>query len=537
MSLANFFQRASLAASAVLQRFDPEEFGRSLEARVVGIQFDESSVTSSEGKETLGLLINLLARLYPRLSLVPHGSAAEQFSGSLKAIALDINPEITFEDSNHAVSVCVAVGSVRCELRCPLIYIGSDRWIVGVSQRNPVGSGNSNNPFGAGAAACFGAANVFRAFFGEQLNNAPMDDEWRFSLLSFEKDPATHDNPPLPRIQLGETYLVGLGAVGNGTIWALCRIPEICGKLVLVDHETVDLSNLQRYVLAFQDDVSRAKTDLAAGAFNKPDLILDTQAVTWGNYLARRRDWQLPLVAAAVDSAAVRRGIQACLPQFLLNAWTQPGNLGVSRHGFLDDQACLMCLYVPNERQRHVDELVREAIGFPTTQEALMEVRHYLYTHTPLDRTFLERIAAGLKISVEPLLPLQGKPLNAFYREAICGGLVVSITNGATNGNVEVPLAFQSALAGILLASEIVLHRNGLRKQTLPTSTTIDLLKPLGSHFSFPQRKHLSGKCICQDADFVATYKSKYSIGQPLLSTKEIKRLTAENGEPECLRK
>jgi hypothetical protein len=513
MSLANFFQRASLAASTVLQRFDPEEFGRSLEARVVGVHFDDSAATSSEGKETLGLLINLLARLYPRLSLIPHGSVAEQFSGSLKTIALNINPEITFDDS-HDASVCVAVGTKRCALRCPAIYIGSDGWGVGVSRRNPVGSGQSNNPLGAGAAACFGAANVFRALFAEQLNNAPIDDEWRLSLLSFEKPHTSYDNPPLSRIQLGETHLVGLGAIGNGAVWALSRIPDISGKLVLVDHETVDLSNIQRYVLAFQSDVNRAKVELAVGAFNQSELILDARSVSWGDYLTQRGNWQLPLVAAAVDSAAVRRGIQASLPQFVLNSWTQPGNLGVSRHGFLDNQACLMCLYVPNERQKHFDELVRDAIGFPTTQEALMEIRHYLYTQLPLERDFLERIAAGLKISVEPLLPLQGKPLNAFYREAICGGIVFSVTKGTTSGNVEVPLAFQSALAGILLASEIILHRSGLRKQTLPTTTTIDLLKPLGSYYSFPQQKHPLGKCICQDPDFVAAYESKYSIGQ-----------------------
>ena len=75
-------------------------------------------------------------------------------------------------------------------------------------------------------------------------------------------------------------------------------------------------------------------------------------------------------------------------------------------------------------------------------------------------------------------------------------------------------MAFQSALAGIMLAAEIVMARSGLRIQALPSTTTIDLLKPLGSYLSFPQEKHPSGKCICQDPDFIAAYKAKYGAGQ-----------------------
>jgi hypothetical protein len=170
-----------------------------------------------------------------------------------------------------------------------------------------------------------------------------------------------------------------------------------------------------------------------------------------------------------------------------------------------------MCLYLPEGKQKNIDQLVTEAIGFP--QDALMEVRNLLYRQTPLNRAYLERIANGLKIDVQPLLRLEGKPLQVFYREAVCGGLIVSLNKGASQGEVEVPLAFQSALAGIMLAAEIVLARSALRKQAPPTTTTIDLLKPIGSYFAFPQQKHPSGKCICQDSDFIEAYQAKYTVG------------------------
>lgn len=508
MSLANFFDRAALAASSVLRGFDATEFGRSLEDRRVGIQFDDAAVGAFEGRETLQLLTNLLSRLYPNVALLTHGSQATSFRKTLEALARAINPAIVVDSEPGDLAACVVVGTTRSQLGCPVLYIGSDGWMVGVSQRNPVGSSDTNNPFGAGAAACFGAANVFRALFSDQLNNGQMDEDWRLSLLHFARDPATADNQPLPAVNLGETHLVGLGAVGNAAIWALARIAEVEGTLVLVDHESVDLSNLQRYVLALQSDVHRPKTQLAANAFAQGKLKLSSQPLPWGAYLSQRNSWHLPLVAVAVDSAAVRRGIQASLPRRVLNAWTQPGNLGVSRHSFVNDHACLMCLYLPREKQKNFDQLVAEAIGFPP--EALMEVRDFLYRHTPLSRAFLERIASALRMDVQPLLPLEGKPLQVFYREAVCGGLILSVNKGTPQGEVEVPLAFQSALAGILLAAEIVADRGGLRNQMLPPTTTIDLLKPLGSYLLFTQQKHPSGKCICQDQDFIEVFKAKY---------------------------
>jgi hypothetical protein len=335
-----------------------------------------------------------------------------------------------------------------------------------------------------------------------------MDEDWRLSLLHFDRDPAIPDNQPLPSVNLGETHLVGLGAVGNAAVWALARIPELEGTLVLVDHEPIELTNLQRYVLALQSDNQRAKTEVAENAFTQTKLKLNKQASPWGEYLSQRNNWHLPLVAVAVDSAAVRRGIQASLPQRVLNAWTQPGNLGVSRHSFDDDNACLMCLYLPQEKQKNFDQLVTEAIGLPP--DALMEVRNLLYNYTPLDCAFLERIANALQIDMQALLPLEGKPLQIFYREAVCGGIILCGKKGVTQDEFEVPLAFQSALAGILLAAEIVADRGGLRKQMLPATTTIDLLKPLGTHFSFPQQKHRSGLCICQDQDFVVAHRAKY---------------------------
>jgi hypothetical protein len=73
-------------------------------------------------------------------------------------------------------------------------------------------------------------------------------------------------------------------------------------------------------------------------------------------------------------------------------------------------------------------------------------------------------------------------------------------------------MAFQSALAGIMLAAEAVIDAAHLRSKTIPVRTEINLLRALGGTLSTPEAKHPSGRCICEDPDFIAAYTSKYDL-------------------------
>src|SRR5690348_15167329 len=110
MSLANFFDKSALAAPAILKGFDLAELKQRLESHVVAIQFDEEAVKSHEGRTTLELLMNLLARLYPRICLVSVGNNLERFSNELRILGEKINPLLTWEINATEASVCVAVG-------------------------------------------------------------------------------------------------------------------------------------------------------------------------------------------------------------------------------------------------------------------------------------------------------------------------------------------------------------------------------------------------------------------------------------------
>ncbi len=70
-------------------------------------------------------------------------------------------------------------------------------------------------------------------------------------------------------------------------------------------------------------------------------------------------------------------------------------------------------------------------------------------------------------------------------------------------------MAFQSALAGVLLAAGIVAEAGHLPSPR-GAKAVVDLLRPLGGHLTVPVAKHASGRCICEDADFQAVYRLRH---------------------------
>ena len=225
---------------------------------------------------------------------------------------------------------------------------------------------------------------------------------------------------------------------------------------------------------------------------------------TWGSFVTGMHPLRVALVATALDTAGARIEVQASLPKEIVNAWTHSGDLGVSRHTFLDDQACLACLYHSDRVRKNEDQIVAEALGFDASPNsaALMAVRTALYSNSSVDENWIVQIASSLNVERGMLEPFLGKPLRDLYQEGICGGRILATKTGA----VEVPMAFQSAMAGIMLAAEIVKNRRGISSDWV--TTKLNLLRPIGSFLSERQEKSRFGNCICQDEDFIAAYKT-----------------------------
>ncbi len=503
MALANFFDKSAMAASEVLNGFELSAFEERLNSASVGIVWDEASQRQREANVAIEMLINLCARLYPRLVII--GPARSQDVGKIKRIARWINPAIEIGSDLESATIAIAATSGAVRATCPIIYCGADGWIAKVSMLRASGFGHSSNPFGAAVAACLASANVFRHMFADQLENPQLDKEVALSAVDFSTG-LRATNPKWSRTDLQKVVLVGAGAIGNALAWTLARTSGVTGSLEVVDPQPIELSNLQRYLLAGQPQVNEAKVKVLRKAFRTSRVRVNPIEKDWGQYLAGLADWRLDKVLVAVDSVQDRMAIQASLPRWIANAWTQTGDLGVSRHEFLGPEACLMCLYLDRRPQKSESQDIAEALGL-----AVMEplVRRLLYLGTPVDEVFIQQVAGAKQVQADSLMQFVGKPLRELYTRAACGGLIMRLGGAITTPQtVAVPTAFQSALAGVLLASEVVVQSAGLRKAPLPPVTRVDLLRPLGAHLSLREAKRLS--CICLDADYIDAYKAKY---------------------------
>jgi molybdopterin/thiamine biosynthesis adenylyltransferase len=500
VALAPYFDRAALAAAQVLSGFDEKVFRKTLEGASVGLSIDAEASTSHEGKALAELSLRLLARLYPRLQITSPDTAAKDRLGEL---ARRINPRIELVHAGARLGIAVGDGADRFGTT---VFAGSDGWVARVSAKEVCDVGSSSNPFGAGTAACFAAANIFRYLFlggtAEQL------DDLAFSSWTGERT----DNGAGPPLDGSlhvpdESVLVGIGAIGNGALWALSKAP-LSGDLCLVDPQSIELSNVQRYVLTEVTDEEAKKTSVAERALRASELRPISHPETWDSFVdTHGYDWST--VAIAVDSADGRRAIQATLPKRIMNAWTQPGDLGVSLHSrFGGDGACVRCLYLPARPAPNEDELVAQALGIPERQQ---QVRDLLHHGAPVPPDLLEAVALALQVPSASLEPFAGRSIRELYVEGLCGGAVIGLERiDAPRQEVHVPLAHQSALAGVLLAAGMVRHWLN-RDHEVTTITRINILRSLGAALTSPAKRSSEQRCICHDIDYVGRYTEKWS--------------------------
>lgn len=507
MGLADFFDKNVSAAAGVLQSFERESFKALLESVTVALAVDRGAA-SNEGKASAELLVDILVRLYPKIALVPLETGLESVVDALGKRARLINKNVEIKEDFSGTTVCVVIGTTPVAAELRPIYIGSNNWVCRISDVAPVGSGPSSNPFGAGAAACFAAANVFRAVFCLQLQNGALDKDLTLSLFDLSQEDSANSNPALPDVDLGELHVAGLGAIGNGFIWALARLPSLRGSIHLIDPEALDLSNLQRYVLSRRKEVGKAKVTLMAKQVKRATLDVHPHPQSWAEFFGTLSDKRVNRVVTALDTAQDRMGVQTSLPRRILNSWTRQENFGVSAHAFLGEGACLACLYMPTGVRKNEDEIVAEALRLT---DQLMRVRELMYSNQPIDPPLLQIISERWQVPLNELQQFAHLPIRKFYQDAVCGGALLKIGADLAGQAVPVPMAHQSCLAGIVLAASLVVElATGVEPEG--RVTTINLLRPLGAYLQQPNRKRADGRCLCEDVDFIEAYRNKYDM-------------------------
>jgi hypothetical protein len=318
MALARFFDRTLAAAGRALS-VTRETLEAALAHHVVGVRCGPDCAEEGNTRWIAELLVNLLARLYPRISLDADPVVREH----LAAIARSINPLITLEERGATVTVVVGGGEPS---EPQALYARADGWVARVLLQPSQLPPGPANPYASAAAASLAAGEVFRVIFRDHLPKHREPREVNLSLLDFGTSSGADE--ALNPVDFGQVALVGLGAVGNGALWALGRHTSLTGELWLVDPEPLEPSNLQRYVLAMDADVGRPKAELADAALVRTGLKRHLHRETLEDFADHFKDGlSIPTVCVAVDNVDGRRAAQALLPRLVLNGYTSDSGL------------------------------------------------------------------------------------------------------------------------------------------------------------------------------------------------------------------
>ena len=497
MALPRYFPRA---VTAIGQHFSiPRDRLESfLDGTCIDVYLGEDCEKEGNAQWTSTLLLNILARLYPWISI--RGSAKASKAAIL--LVKKINPKVKIKKDGTGSPVMVAVG-VNEELTPGVLCPSSSGWVARLTQNGEQSLRGANNIYAASFAAGLAAAEIFRSIFESHLDDHSPIEQAQVSLLDYSKENGI--DLPLPKVDLGDVAFVGLGAVGNSALWSISRHEGIGGKLWLVDHESVDVTNLQRYVLALNSDENKVKSDLAARELEKSGLSYVKCEKRLEDFAEEfSPSFKIPTICISVDNFDDRRVAQALLPRLVVNGYTGTKDLGASWHQFDDrEKPCLACLYFGSPAKSEL-KLMEESLGLESTA-----IVNLLLPGILLNQNHIKAIEKFRNLPDNSLFFWEGKHIKDIYTNIVCGSLGVALGDGGQSETV--PLAHQSVLAGILMAVELVKRTTpelSKMSQDEELVTWSNILRPPPNKWGYSQPP--TRGCICSDVDYREVFKAKW---------------------------
>lgn len=245
----------------------------------------------------------------------------------------------------------------------------------------------------------------------------------------------------LESLDLGEMYLAGAGAIGNGLVAGLVLVDAV-GTLHIADPDVVNDGNLNRCYWFSDDDLHLPKAtqlSLRAQPFSSGIRLIPHDTTL--NQIADRHNpnWLRTLIVG-VDSRRMRRHLQTELPgEVFDSSTTGVSEIVLHHHRWPTEGACMACIYheAPDELSR--ERGIAEALGV-TLEDVTQHV---------ISASAAQRIAKRYE-HLNPAM-LQGTPYDSLFK-ALCGEQILATPD---QQQVLAPFAFVSTLAGALLAIEV----------------------------------------------------------------------------------
>jgi hypothetical protein len=496
MALPRFFDRVGLAVAGALVApgVTTATLAKELGGRIVEVKLPETPHGSDEC--VAEMLVNLVARLYPTLRLVGPRASCTRF----ERLARAINPRVTFAAGDAPALVALVGNSSAPSSRDYALRVQSDGWVARLLTPDQVVVRGPPNPYAAAAAACFAAGELFRQSFASAVPPAKKDVV-SVSLLDFSESAGEFEALP-EALDIGEVGFAGVGAVASGALWAMAQHSGLRGDVHLIDPDVSELSNLERYVLLDEGCLGKPKVNTAAKFLERTRLQVTRHRKTL-EALAGERRRGFATICVSLDNIIGRRAAQALLPRVAVNAWTRDRGLGVSSHRLGNGAPCLNCLYMPAGDRPSQSAIIAQTIGLEIREAAELFFNNGVPTAEQL-----AKIAAKTRASSETTAAWKGKRIRELFTD-VCGAANLNVRE---DGQPEsVPLAYQSALAGVLMAAELVKQLSPDLASAAQCGNVItwhDVTGCVPGCWIEPFPVH--PRCICSDRIYRDTYKAKW---------------------------
>jgi hypothetical protein len=518
VSVPRFIERVLDSTVSVLGEVDRSAVVDHISSASIALRCTVEDPTPAN-RDGFVLAANLAARLYPEIYL----EAGEELSQAAAEEIDSINPRCKIEKASGSATATVNYeGPARSEGEIAVFARG---WNVYVDCEPE--EAEAANPPAALLAAALGVGEAFRILFAAQLGDRGRRAAKPFAFNMITLGEPISGLPWAEQPELGRFNLVGAGAIGQAAAHTLA-VSGARGTMVAVDHETLTLSNLQRYVLGRDSDVGAVKVKLLKKRLASAELEVIAQRSKWEVGRASKRVPSL----VAVDSGAARIELQASLPGPIYNAWTQPADVGFSRHEEFGVEPCLACLHWPTQAgpSRHeqigtaLDQHPARCLAYPVQRvipvgmalppgalQALPDLPNPPEAIEWTQRPILDDIAGAAGIDPSELAAWKDRSLADLYQEGICGGAVLDLGVGEAPREALVPLAHQSAFAGIMLATQLLAANDPALSTARPPQIEgrYDLLSAGPQVLAMPRAR--TPGCLCYDDVFRAVYAEKFS--------------------------
>lgn len=301
------------------------------------------------GRECLLNSLRLVVRFCSNVAvLVPRECVGLGEESRALADCIKFAHAIVFPDSDSQLDTFDAILSVGSMARpeLPWTVINSNGWLARVS------SGKAGidvrcdqaNPISALAAASLGAGEVFKRLIALKPERGALLDGLSFSLFSYSQ--SLDPGPVLPaKLPVGFMVIVGVGAIGNGNVHLLSRLP-VEGKLVVVDSQRFRGENLGTCLLIGPHHVDSYKANFAAAVLKR---VVETKPYPENFSAFRERlGGELPqpeFVLTGLDNIEARHAVQDLWPNQIIDGAIGDFGCQASCHPWGADVACLRCLF------------------------------------------------------------------------------------------------------------------------------------------------------------------------------------------------